>query len=141
MENQKSSESSNDYIPKKKCDANEKFKTVKQKWHPVSGGTVSSVLGKSYITSMPVANSSCVATKPLKLDAQEFPMSELWGEEPEQTQSKHDHMHKDMEDFLFNMLGDGFQLERGVIQQVLGKQCFKSLRSVVVASCPLCQSY
>jgi hypothetical protein len=28
-----------------------------------------------------------------------------------------------------------------VIQQVLGKQCFKSLRSVVVASCPLCQSY
>ncbi|XP_061977219.1 putative nuclear RNA export factor SDE5 isoform X1 [Populus nigra] len=119
MENKKSSESSNDYIPKKKCDADEKFKTVKQKWHPVSGGTVSSVLGKSYITSMPVANSSCVATKPLKLDAQEFPMSELWGEEPKQTQSKHDHMHKDMEDFLFNMLGDGFQLERGVIQQVL----------------------
>ncbi|KAF9683565.1 hypothetical protein SADUNF_Sadunf04G0027000 [Salix dunnii] len=118
MENHKPSESSNGYILKK-CDANEKVKTVKKKWHSVSGGTVSSVLGKSYITSMPVASGPCGATKPLKLDAQEFPLSELWGEEPKQTQSKHDHMHKDMENFLFNMLGHGFQLERDVIQQVL----------------------
>lgn len=140
MENQKPSVSSNGYILKK-CDSNEKVKTVKKKWHSVSGGTVSSVLSKSYITSMPAANGSCGATKPLKLDAQEFPMSELWGEEPKQTQSKHDRMHKDMEIFLFNMLGHGFQLERDVIQQVLGKHCFKSLRSVVVSSCPLCQSY
>ncbi|KAJ6707054.1 NUCLEAR RNA EXPORT FACTOR SDE5-RELATED [Salix viminalis] len=118
MDNQKPSDSSNGYILKK-CDSNEKVKTVKKKWHSVSGGTVSSVLGKSYITSMPAANGSCGATKPLKLDAQEFPMSELWGEEPKQTQSKHDRMHKDMEIFLFNMLGHGFQLERDVIQQVL----------------------
>jgi hypothetical protein len=120
-----SSESSNGYILKK-CDANGKFRNVKQKWRPVSGGTVSSVLGKSYIRSMPVGNGSCVATKPLKLDAQEFPMSELWGEEPKQTQSKHDRMHEDMEDFLFKMLGDGFQLDREMIRQALGKQCFNS---------------
>lgn len=113
-----SSESSNGYILKK-CDANGKFRNVKQKWRPVSGGTVSSVLGKSYIRSMPVGNGSCAATKPLKLDAQEFPMSELWGEEPKQTQSKHDRMHEDMEDFLFKMLGDGFQLDREMIRQAL----------------------
>ncbi|KAJ6333546.1 hypothetical protein OIU77_009422 [Salix suchowensis] len=113
-----STESSNGYILKK-CDANGKFRNVKQKWCAVSGGTVSSVLGKSYISSRPVGNGSCVTTKPLKLDEKEFPTSELWGEEPKQTQSNHDRMHKDMEDFLFKMLGDGFQLEREMIRQVL----------------------
>ncbi|KAB5560481.1 hypothetical protein DKX38_005438 [Salix brachista] len=76
-----STESSNGFILKK-CDANGKFRNVKQKWCAVSGGTVSSVLGKSYIRSRPVGNGSCVATKPLKLDEKEFPTSELWGEEP-----------------------------------------------------------
>ncbi|KAJ6728596.1 NUCLEAR RNA EXPORT FACTOR SDE5-RELATED [Salix koriyanagi] len=99
-----STESSNGYILKK-CDANGKFRNVKQKWCAVSGGTVSSVLGKSYIRSRPVGNGSCVTTKPLKLDEKEFPTSELWGEEPKQTQSNHDR--------------DGFQLEREMIRQVL----------------------
>lgn len=124
---EESSESSYGNLSKESCPSKRKLKTVKQKWRPVSGGTVSSVLGKDYVKSMPVANGSSIATKPLKLDANELPMSELWGEDIKPKPSNNDRMHKDMEEFLFKMLGDGFQLERDVIRQVLGKPHFTSL--------------
>ncbi|KAL9463139.1 hypothetical protein AB3S75_001027 [Citrus x aurantiifolia] len=39
-------------------------------------------------------------------------------EETKPKQSKDDHLQKDMEDFLFKLLGEGFQLYRDVIQEV-----------------------
>ncbi|KAE8670600.1 YPL199C protein [Hibiscus syriacus] len=95
------------------------FRTQKQKWRPVSGGTVSSMLGKGYMKPAPSANSSNPRTKPLKVDSKEWPMSVLWGEECKSSSLKENRLHKDMEDFLFKMLGLGFQLERNVIREVL----------------------
>uniref|UniRef100_A0A2P2KUR0 DUF1771 domain-containing protein n=2 Tax=Rhizophora mucronata TaxID=61149 RepID=A0A2P2KUR0_RHIMU len=105
----------------KSFNENEKFKALRQKPCPVSAGTVSSFLGKKYLKSAPAATGSVMATKPPKLDSNEWPISELWGEEAKVTEPKNDQPHKDMEDFLFKMLGDGFQLERDVIQQCLDK--------------------
>ncbi|GAY34484.1 hypothetical protein CUMW_011710 [Citrus unshiu] len=85
-----SSKSSNSNISEKSFYANGKSKPPKTKWHP-----------------------------PLKLDPKEFPMSALWGEETKPKQSKGDHLQKEMEDFLFKMLGEGFQLSRDVIREVL----------------------
>ena len=34
---------------------------------------------------------------------------------------KHDQLHQDMEDFLYKMLGDGFQLDRNMKRGVFGK--------------------
>ncbi|KDP20959.1 hypothetical protein JCGZ_21430 [Jatropha curcas] len=107
------------HISEKSCHINGKFKARKQKQRPVSGGTVSSIIGKDYIKSMPVANGTRMGTKPMKLDVKEFPMSELWVEETKLNPSKNDHMHNNIEGFFFRMLGDGFQLERDVIHQVL----------------------
>ena len=59
--------------------------------------------------------------KPLKLDSKVMPMSELWEVEAKSCSPKYDHLHQEMEDFLFKMLGDGFQLDRDVIRQVLGR--------------------
>ncbi|XP_021599541.1 putative nuclear RNA export factor SDE5 isoform X2 [Manihot esculenta] len=116
-----SSKSSYDTLSKRSCYANGKFRASKQKWRPVSGGTISSILGKEYTKSMPLANSYCMGKKPMKLDAKELPMSEIWGEETKVNPSKNDHMYKDIENFLFRMLGDGFQLERDDIRGVLDK--------------------
>ncbi|KAK4757607.1 hypothetical protein SAY87_018908 [Trapa incisa] len=60
------------------------------------------------------------ATKSLKLDLELRPMSEISvGNEPRKIISNQ--MHKEMEDFLFKMFGEGFHLDRHVIQDVLGK--------------------
>ncbi|XP_021659280.2 putative nuclear RNA export factor SDE5 isoform X1 [Hevea brasiliensis] len=117
----KSSKSCYDTISEKPCCTNRKFRASKQIWRPLSGGTIPSILGKESVNSTLVANSSCMETKPMKLDAKELPMSELWGEETKLNPSKKDHMYKDIGDFLFRMLGDGFQLERDEIRQVLDK--------------------
>ncbi|XP_022715887.1 putative nuclear RNA export factor SDE5 [Durio zibethinus] len=101
------------------CQANGDLRAPKQKVRPVSGGTVSSMLGKGYMKSVPLANGSYPGTKPLKVDSQEVPMSGLWGEGLKSSSLKEDHLHKDMEDFLFKMLGEGFRLDRDVIRQVL----------------------
>ena len=45
-------------------------------------------------------------------------MSALCGEETKQKQSKDDHLQKDVEDFLFKLLGEVFQLNRDVIREV-----------------------
>ncbi|XP_012454723.1 putative nuclear RNA export factor SDE5 isoform X1 [Gossypium raimondii] len=101
------------------CQANGDSRTVKQKWRPVSGGMVSSMLGKGYMKSAPSTNGSNPRTKPLKVDSKEWPASVLWGEGHKSSPPKEDRLHKDMEDFLFKMLGAGFQLERNVIKEVL----------------------
>ncbi|MBA0712832.1 hypothetical protein Golax_011905, partial [Gossypium laxum] len=101
------------------CQENGGLSSPKQKARPVSGGTVSSMLGKGYMKSVPLANGSYPGTKPMKVDSKEMPMSLFWGEELEPSSQNEDRMHKDMEDFLFKMLGEGFRLERDVIREVL----------------------
>ncbi|XP_056172054.1 putative nuclear RNA export factor SDE5 isoform X1 [Syzygium oleosum] len=93
----------------------------KEKWRPISVGTVSSVIDKDYVRSTSLANGSCMAAKPLKLDSKVLPASELSGKDSKLDACKDDQMHRDMEDFLFKMLGEGFQLDRDVIREVLGK--------------------
>ncbi|XP_031263234.1 putative nuclear RNA export factor SDE5 isoform X1 [Pistacia vera] len=113
-----SSESININISEPLYEANGKFRASKTKGRTVSAGTISSVIGKDYAEVVQPANGSCVATKPLKLDL-EFPMSEIWGEEAKPNPPKDDLLPKDMEDFLFKLLGEGFRMERGVIREVL----------------------
>ncbi|KAI9199112.1 hypothetical protein LWI28_027662, partial [Acer negundo] len=123
-------ETSYDNISQNQSHENEKFKAAKKKWRPVSGGSVSSVIGKDYFKPTQPANGSCVATKPLKLDSKELPMSAIWGEEAKPEPSKDDHLHKDMEDFLFKMLGEGFQLNKNVIREVLENCGFDMQKSM-----------
>ncbi|KAJ4703469.1 hypothetical protein OWV82_023371 [Melia azedarach] len=114
-----SSESSYDNISKNTYCTNGKSKPSKTKWRPVSGGTVSSFIGKDYVKPAQPANAPSQAPKPLKLDSKEFPESQLWGEENKSNPPKDDCLEKDMEDFLFKLLGEGFQLNRDVIREVL----------------------
>ncbi|MBA0767325.1 hypothetical protein Gotri_016221, partial [Gossypium trilobum] len=100
------------------CQENGGLSSPKQKARPVSGGTVSSMLGKGYMKSVPLANGSYPGTKPMKVDSKEMPMSLFWGEELEPSSQNEDRMHKDMEDFLFKMLGEGFRLERDMIREI-----------------------
>lgn len=100
----------------------------KPKFHPVSAGTVSSRLGKDYVRSMPSASRNYhKTTKPLKLDANLLTMSEIWDEKCEPNNLYHNQLHQDMEDFLFKMLGDGFQLDREKIREVLGTYLLRIL--------------
>ncbi|XP_030971507.1 putative nuclear RNA export factor SDE5 isoform X3 [Quercus lobata] len=102
----------------------------KPKTRPVCAGMVSSILGKDYIKSTPPVNGSYMVRKPLKLDSKVMPMSELWEVEAKSCSPKYDHLHQEMEDFLFKMLGDGFQLDRDVIRQVLDNCGFDMQQSM-----------
>lgn len=130
MRNEKSSKSSNGDIPESSF-PNEKSSIPKKKWRPVSGGTISSVL-KDYSRSNSIhcANGSQMVTKPLKLDQEELPMSEIWMENDNLKPAKGNNLHKDMEDFLLNMLGYGFKLDRNVIRQVLGDCGYDMQKSI-----------
>ncbi|CAN1175480.1 Putative nuclear RNA export factor SDE5 [Linum perenne] len=101
--------------------ADPKIRAPKQKGRPVSAGTVSSFLGKDYIKSKPVANGSSLVRKPLKLDANEWLVSDDGEQKGEQSQPVNENMQESMEDFLFKMLGNGFQMDREVIRGVLDK--------------------
>lgn len=108
-------------IPKLK-NAERNSGVLKPKWCSVSMGTVSSVIGKEYVRPSKLEDVSYkVIKKPLKLDCKELPLHEIWDEKfaPEIT-VRNDNIHKDVEEFLFRMLGDGFQLDKKVIQDVLG---------------------
>lgn len=107
------------------------FRVPKDKKCSTSLGTVSSVIGKDYVRPKPLTNESCKATKPLKLDSREVPVSEIWSEDvPLNTAARHDTVHKDVEEFLFQMLGDGFQLDRNVIRDVLGHCGYDAKKSM-----------
>ncbi|KAK2372191.1 hypothetical protein QL285_073354 [Trifolium repens] len=111
-------------------------KNFRPKVRPVSAGTVSSVIDKRYVRPMPPAKRSNGMTKPPKLDAKELPMTGIWREKntSKPTSSKRDQLQADMEDFLFKMLGVGFQLERNTIRDVLdtcGYDMKKSLEKLL----------
>ncbi|MBA0787024.1 hypothetical protein Gotri_027153, partial [Gossypium trilobum] len=101
------------------CQANGNLRSPKQKARPVSKGTISSMLGKGYMKSVPLANGSYAGTKPMKVDSKEVPISLFWGEKLECNSQNEDLMYKDMEDFLFKMLGKEFRLERDVIGEIV----------------------
>ncbi|XP_017647866.1 putative nuclear RNA export factor SDE5 [Gossypium arboreum] len=68
----------------------------------------------------------------MKVDSKEMLMSLFWGEEFESSSRNEDCMYKDMEDFLFKMLGEEFRLERDAIQEVLNR-CGYNMQKVVDA--------
>ncbi|XP_052289293.1 putative nuclear RNA export factor SDE5 isoform X1 [Citrus sinensis] len=115
------------------------------KSRPVSMGTVSGVIGKEYIRTKSLPNNSCEPTKPVKLDSKEFPVSKIWCEKgPPNMTTKHDSMLADVEEFLFKMLGDGFQLDMTMIEEVLGCCGFdmqKSMEKLIELSALTLEKY
>lgn len=98
---------------------------LKSKVSPVSMGTVSGVIAKDYARLKPVTNEYPGLTKPPILDSKEWPISEIWREEiPPNMAAGKGTIHGYVEEFMFKMLGDGFLLDRSVIQEVLGKFSF-----------------
>ncbi|GAB4831198.1 hypothetical protein Ancab_005207 [Ancistrocladus abbreviatus] len=94
------------------------LKASKLKQQPVSMGTVSGILGKNYSWSTPRANEIQTRMKPLKLEANELTISR--SSVKESSVEKDASLQNDFENFLFEMLGHGFQLDRDVIREVLG---------------------
>ncbi|KAF3442527.1 hypothetical protein FNV43_RR16443 [Rhamnella rubrinervis] len=112
---------SSDSVLQKPCDGEGSTIASKSKVTSVSIGTVSSVIGKEYIRPKSSMNESKDVTKPLKLDSNEFPISQTWNEGVQSSMTENNSkMHVDVEEFLFRMLGEGFQLDKDVIRQVLG---------------------
>lgn len=97
-------------------------RALKSKRCSASMGTVSGVIGTAYTRSRPLPNKSCEVTKPVKINSEELPVTAIWSDEvsPHKT-ACNGAMHTDVEDFLFKMLGEGFQLDMSVIREVLGK--------------------
>ncbi|KAK1405170.1 putative nuclear RNA export factor SDE5 [Heracleum sosnowskyi] len=91
----------------------------KQMTRPVSIGTVSGVIGREYSKTKPSSHEQNTVRKPIKFYSNELPPSEVWGEHPPDNVATNETMKKDVENFLFRMLGDGFKLDMGVIQEVL----------------------
>ncbi|XVF78286.1 hypothetical protein PTKIN_Ptkin14bG0119500 [Pterospermum kingtungense] len=94
---------------------------IKSKKSSVSMGSVSGVIGKSYVKPRPSRKESPETNKPVKIDAKELPVSAIWIEEaPSKMTTRIGTTNGDLEEFLIEMLGDGFQLEKSVIQEVIG---------------------
>ncbi|ONK71387.1 uncharacterized protein A4U43_C04F8020 [Asparagus officinalis] len=82
-------------------------------------GTVSTILGKSYARPASSKREVVEATKPSKSEVKVSSPDEL---EKEAVNPENHLNHKDIEELLFSMLGDGFKLSMDVIREVLG-QC------------------
>ncbi|XP_019425301.1 PREDICTED: putative nuclear RNA export factor SDE5 [Lupinus angustifolius] len=93
----------------------------KSKFQPASVGTVAGIVGKDYTRHKTLTKPYQEVKKPLKIDAKELPESVIWGEKPSMgTAAAKGPMSNDVVNFLFKMLGDGFELERNKILDVLG---------------------
>ncbi|MBA0787832.1 hypothetical protein Gotri_025428, partial [Gossypium trilobum] len=71
----------------------------------------------------------------MKADSKEMLISLSWGEEFKSSSRNEDRMYKDMEDFLFKMLGEEFRLERDAIQEIdVDTTCkrYKTMNNVLV---------
>ncbi|XP_042021716.1 putative nuclear RNA export factor SDE5 isoform X2 [Salvia splendens] len=85
-------------------------------------GTVSGVIGKDYVNPWRRRSDGPKERfKPMKINSIDFPVAEIWGEEKEPRVATQP-MDNVLGEFLYRMLGTGFQLDMGVIQQVIG-QC------------------
>ncbi|MED6130661.1 hypothetical protein PIB30_002775 [Stylosanthes scabra] len=94
-------------------------KNFRAKARPASVGTVSGIIGRDYVRSVPSANVSHGVTKPAKVDVKGMPVTGIWREKAKPNVSKDNQLQQDMEDFLYKMLGNGFQLDRDMIRGVL----------------------
>lgn len=94
----------------------------KPRKNSVSLGTVSGIIGREYGRTRPSNKEPREVSKPLKLDSRVLAPSDIWGEEVQSDDmGTSAPVQKDVEEFLFTMLGDGFQLDKSVIHEVLGK--------------------
>lgn len=86
-------------------------------------GTVSTVIGKDYINPRPQSRGFNEKLKPAKINSNDFPVTEIWGEgkDSEFTSQGGQPMENDLGEFLFKMLGNGFQMDMDVIQKVIGE--------------------
>ncbi|GMJ10194.1 silencing defective 5 [Hibiscus trionum] len=104
---------------------------IKSKRCSVSTGSVAGVIGKNYVKPRSSRTDCSDTTKPVKIDSKDLPISVIWSEEdPSSRTTKNGTTYGDLEKFLFQMLGDGFQLEKSVIQEVLvscGFDVYKSM--------------
>lgn len=95
---------------------------IKSKKCSVSMGSVSGVIGKGYVQPRPSRKDSLETSKPVKIDAKELPVSAIWTEEdPSNMTTRNGTTNDDLEEFLLEMLGEGFKLDKSVIQEVIGK--------------------
>ncbi|GFP96714.1 hypothetical protein PHJA_001815500 [Phtheirospermum japonicum] len=102
---------------------NDNRTTSKPKKCSASMGTVSGVIGKDYMKPTTQPDGLHQKSKPVIINSDEFPVSEIWDERKESAStSRSESMDSDIQEFLCKMLGDGFQLEKSVIQDVVG-QC------------------
>lgn len=81
-------------------------------------GSVSTFLGKAYVQPTSSKKEMVESTKPLKLQVRGLSVDEL---ETGSVKQEEHLDHKDIEEFLFSMLGDGFNLSMDVTREVLGK--------------------
>ncbi|XP_048328019.1 putative nuclear RNA export factor SDE5 isoform X1 [Ziziphus jujuba] len=114
-----STDSSYGNVAGQSCELNVNSVASKQKHRAASIGIVSSIIDKDYVRGTHSINGSCNATRPLRKNSKVLPVSELCVKEDNSNSARDDCLHRDMEEFLFKMLGDGFKLERGVIREIL----------------------
>ncbi|GJU27489.1 RNA-directed DNA polymerase, eukaryota, reverse transcriptase zinc-binding domain protein [Tanacetum coccineum] len=92
----------------------------KPKKSGASMGTISGMIGADYGRSRVPTKKTPEITKPVKLMSHEVPASQIWDEKPQLVKEKNESMNKDVEQFLLQMLGDGFKLDMEVIREVVG---------------------
>ncbi|KAJ4836175.1 hypothetical protein Tsubulata_004994 [Turnera subulata] len=117
-----SSEMQSDNPLRRASDGERSCRESKSKRCSASMGTVSGIIGKEYSKHRTTLVADPVqGRKPLKLDHNHFPPDVLWsGDNQPNVKSGSGLMPGGIEEFLFNMLGDGFQLDRTMIHEVLG---------------------
>ncbi|KAK3037940.1 hypothetical protein RJ639_031831 [Escallonia herrerae] len=129
-----SSDGPSDNVPGKSyLDSNSSL--TRSKMRSASTGVVSGVIGREYANPKPSTNDAHGTTKPLKLKSSDFPTSGIWGEEVAPDAAvRSETMHKDVEDFLFTMLGDGFRLNINSMEKLLDISAFTLEKSDDVLS-------
>ncbi|KAL5730290.1 hypothetical protein ACHQM5_003130 [Ranunculus cassubicifolius] len=106
-------------------------KVVRPRKHSSSLGTVSGVIGKEYSKSTTLSSGSSQRQKPLIVNLSEFPLIETQEDDVvSDSATRKDPINNDVEDFIVNMLGEGFQLGMDVIHDVLGSCGYDANKSI-----------
>lgn len=112
----------------------------KPKKSGASMGTISGMIGADYGRSRVPTKKTPEASKPMKLMSHEVPASQIWDEKPQLVNEKNESMNKDVEQFLLQMLGDGFKLDMEIIREVVGKKLI-ILIIVLMTKITTCDSF
>lgn len=93
---------------------------MKSKKCSASAGSVSGAIGRNYIRSRPQLYG--LNEKPVKLNSDDFPESAIWNDKKEFiSTSQREPMDEDIGEFVYKMLGNVYQMDKSVIQDVIGK--------------------